>query len=198
MPLDGGGCRLYNAAVLAPPVLAHPSSRAIRLRGLHLFGLTLIFSCLLSAVAPASEVHFSPSGGVRQHLVRAIQGSQRSIDIAIYTFTARELAAALHAARARGVPIRVLVDREKLEEGGSIIRGLRRAGIAVRSLGVPDQSLMHHKFAIFDDRMVATGSYNWTYSAEHANFENLVVLDEPEVVARFQREFHHLWREARE
>jgi phosphatidylserine/phosphatidylglycerophosphate/cardiolipin synthase-like enzyme len=197
MPLDGGGCRLYNAAVLAPPELAHPSSRAIRLRGLPLFGSTLIFSCLLSAVAPASEVHFSPNGGVRQRLVRAIHESRHSIDIAVYHFTARELAQALYAAKARGVLVRVLVDRERLEEAGSIIRGLRRSGIAVRALGVQDQSLMHHKFAVFDEGLVATGSYNWTNSAEQANYENLVLLDEPEVVKRFQQEFRRLWQETR-
>ena len=84
-----------------------------------------------------------------------------------------------------------------MAEEGVIIRTLRRNGLAVRSLEVPGQSLMHHKFAIFEDRLVATGSYNWTNSAEHANCENLVILDEPEVIARFQREFHRLWRDAK-
>lgn len=156
--------------------------------------------CLLipEVAAPAPEVFLSPNGGVRQRLVRAIQGSERSIDIAVYSFTAAELAEALYAAKARGVRIRVLVDRERAEAGGSGIRGLRLNGVAVRSLGVPEQSLMHHKFAIFDDRLLVTGSYNWTNSAEQANYENLVVLDEPEVVARFQREFRRLWRKGKE
>jgi phosphatidylserine/phosphatidylglycerophosphate/cardiolipin synthase-like enzyme len=150
------------------------------------------------AAAPATEVYFSPNGGVRNRLVRAIEGSRRSIDIAVYNLTARELAEALHAAKARGVLVRVVVDRERFESGLSSLRGLRRDGIAVRSLGIPEQSLMHHKFAIFDDRLVATGSYNWTNSAEQANSENLVLLDEPEVVQRFQEEFRRLWREATE
>lgn len=197
-PLDAGGSGPYNAAVLAPPRLAHPSSRAIRLRGLRLFGLTLILSCLLSAVSPASEVYFSPNGGVRQRLVRAIQDSRKTIDIAVYNFTAYELADALYAAKARGVSIRVLVDREMAETGGSGVRGLRLNGIPVRSLGVPEQSLMHHKFAVFDERLVVTGSYNWTNSAERANYENLVVLEDPALVTRFQQEFGRLWSEAKE
>ncbi len=198
MSLDDGGCRLYNAVVLAPPELACPSSRAIQLRGLRLFGLALLLPFLLAPPAPASEVYFSPIGGVRQRLVRAIDGSQSSIDVAVYNLTARELAEALRAAKIRGVRIRVLVDRERLEAGLSSIRGLRASGIAVRSLGVPEQSLMHHKFAIFDDRLLVTGSYNWTNSAEHANYENLLVLDDPELVARFQQEFLRLWRKATE
>ncbi len=178
---------------------ATPSHSVTWLRGPRLLGLILLFSLLLSGIAaPASEVYFSPNGGARQRLVRAIEGSQRSIDIAVYNFTASELAEALYAAKSRGVRIRVLVDRERAEAGASGIRGLRLNGVAVRSLGVPEQSLMHHKFAVFDERLVVTGSYNWTNSAEHANYENLVVLEAPEVVSRFQQEFHRLWREARE
>jgi len=199
MPLDAGAPRHYNAAVLAPPELVCPSSRAIQIRGSRLFGLTLLLSVLAApSPAPASEVYFSPNGGARQRLVRAIEESRKTIDIAVYTFTAYELADALYAAKARGVHVRVLVDREMAETGGSGIRGLRLNGIPVRSLGVPEQSLMHHKFAVFDERLVVTGSYNWTNSAEHANYENLVVLEEPALVARFQLEFRRLWREAKE
>ena len=57
---------------------------------------------------------------------------------------------------------------------------------------------MHNKFAVFDERLVVTGSYNWTNSAEHANYENLVVLEEPALVSRYQQEFRQLWREAKE
>ena len=179
--------------------LASPSSSQFGLRGSRLFGLALLFSCLLAAAAAqASEVYFSPNGGARQCLVRAIQDSRNTIDIAVYSFTASELAEALYAAKARGVHVRVLVDREMAETGGSGVRGLRLNGITVRSLGVPEQSLMHHKFAVFDERLVATGSYNWTNSAEHANYENLVVLEEPALVSRFQQEFRRLWREANE
>lgn len=199
MPLDARGVRPYNARVRASHEATTPSASPLPVRGLRLLGLTLLYSLVISDIAVlAAEVYFSPKGGVRQRLVRAIETSQRSIDIAVYSFTAAELAEALYAAKARGVRVRVLVDREKAEAGGSGIRGLRLNGVAVRSLGVPEQSLMHHKFAVFDERLVATGSYNWTNSAEHANYENLVVLDEPEVVARFQREFRRLWREAKE
>lgn len=176
-----------------------PRQRVAGIRGSSVLGLAVL-TCLLipQLTAFASEVYFSPNGGVRRRLVRAIQESRRTIDIAVYNFTASELAEALYAAKARGVQIRVVVDREMAETGGSGIRGLRLNGVTVRSLGVPEQSLMHHKFAVFDERLVVTGSYNWTNSAEHANYENLVVLEDPEMVSRFQQEFRRLWQEARE
>lgn len=175
------------------------SPSAFGLRGSRLFGPSLLVFILFAvAVAPASEVYFSPNGGIRQRLVRAIQESRQSIDLATYTLTARELIEALAAASARGVRIRVLMDREKAEEGGPGIRALRGSGVPVRSLGVPELSLMHHKFAIFDGRLVLTGSYNWTHSAEVANYENVVLLDDPGVVNRFQEEFRRLWRASRD
>ena len=178
---------------------AGPRGRKSLLRAwcVRLLYLSLLLGVFVPALALGSEVYFSPGGGIRLRLLRAIEAARRSIDIAVYNFTAAELAEALYAAKARGVHIRILVDRENAEEG-YVIRGLRRHGLPVRTLGVPEQSLMHHKFAVFDDRLVATGSYNWTQSAEHANYENLVVLDEPEVVARFQQEFQRLWRDAKE
>jgi len=185
--------------VLAPPESACPSSRAIQFRGLRLFGLTLLFSRLLSAAAAqASEVCFSPNGGVPRGMVRAIQESGRSLDVAVYNITAVDLAEALSAAKVRGLRSWVLVDQEKAEEDRSGPRRLRGNGVAVCSPGVVERSLMHHKVAIFHARLVGAGADTLTNSAEHNYCESLVVLDEPVVLARFQREFRRLERAATE
>ena len=36
---------------------------------------------------------------------------------------------------------------------------------------------MHNKFAVIDDEIVLTGSFNWTSAAANNNQENLVVVD---------------------
>ena len=56
---------------------------------------------------------------------------------------------------------------------------------------------------IFTDREIAlplikalpllTGSYNWTFSANNRNDENLMVIDEPEIIEIFQNQFVNLW-----
>ena len=56
---------------------------------------------------------------------------------------------------------------------------------------------------IFTDREIAlplikalpllTGSYNWTFSANNRNDENLMVIDEPEIIEIFQNQFINLW-----
>jgi len=52
---------------------------------------------------------------------------------------------------------------------------------------------MHNKFAIIDNRILLTGSYNWTFSANNRNDENLMVIDDPEIIARYQNQFINLW-----
>jgi phosphatidylserine/phosphatidylglycerophosphate/cardiolipin synthase-like enzyme len=131
-------------------------------------------------------------------LLQAIRDARSSIDVAVYNFTSAELAQALFQARDRGVRVRLVLDRERYEEGGATILALRKSDLPVRAWGERGGSLMHHKFAVFDGRLVATGSYNWTNAAERANRENLVVLEDPRVVERFEREFQRLWRAARE
>jgi cardiolipin hydrolase len=52
---------------------------------------------------------------------------------------------------------------------------------------------MHHKFALFDDARLLTGSYNWTRSAADCNEENLIVTGDPRLVGPFRQEFDKLW-----
>ncbi|GAJ21443.1 unnamed protein product, partial [marine sediment metagenome] len=52
---------------------------------------------------------------------------------------------------------------------------------------------MHHKFAIIDNRLLLTGSYNWTFSAYNRNDENLMIIDDPEIIEIFQNQFVNLW-----
>jgi phosphatidylserine/phosphatidylglycerophosphate/cardiolipin synthase-like enzyme len=160
--------------------------------------LLLVLLAVPPSLGLAADVFFSPHGGARQRLLQAIRESRTSIDVAVYNFTSAELAEALFQARDRGVRVRLILDRERYEEGGATILALRKSDLPVRAWGERGEKLMHHKFAVFDGRLVATGSYNWTNAAERANRENLVILDDPRAVERFEREFSRLWRAARE
>lgn len=53
--------------------------------------------------------------------------------------------------------------------------------------------LMHNKFAVVDDSIVLTGSFNWTRSAEGANNENLLKITSPDLAAQYAEEFSELW-----
>jgi phosphatidylserine/phosphatidylglycerophosphate/cardiolipin synthase-like enzyme len=55
---------------------------------------------------------------------------------------------------------------------------------------------MHHKVLIIDERIVVTGSYNFSASAEKRNDENTLVIHNPEVAALFLAEYERVYATA--
>jgi len=54
--------------------------------------------------------------------------------------------------------------------------------------------IMHNKIAIIDGRILFTGSYNWSQSAEETNQENLLeFIDEEEIIKIYQERLDYLW-----
>ncbi|MEL6107167.1 MAG: phospholipase D-like domain-containing protein [Planctomycetota bacterium] len=141
----------------------------------------------------ASEAHFSPSDHCVSRIIRLFEQSQKSADICVFTITDDRIKDAILRADKRGIAIRVISDNHKATDLGSDVDELRRRGVPVRV----DQTEyhMHHKFAIFDDRELLTGSYNWTRSAAAHNEENFVITGDPGLVRSFQDEFDKLWKQ---
>ncbi len=139
-----------------------------------------------------AECHFSPGEDCRNRLERLVRGAKKSVDVCVFTITDNFLARALVDVHQRGVVVRVITDDDKAEDRGSDAFDLERAGIPVAL--DHDPSHMHHKFAIFDRRLLASGSYNWTRSAFSENRENVLVTDDRRLVGGFCDEFEDLWK----
>ena len=125
-------------------------------------------------------------------LIRTWIGRANStIEVAVYSFTQDTLADALVSAKNRGVAVRVLMDSETIDDSGSEYSRLKKLGISIKT----DSStgLMHDKFFVIDGRVVGTGSYNWTGSAEDDNAENLLVVRSTALGVRYLIEFNALW-----
>ena len=138
-----------------------------------------------------AEVHFSPGTECLDAILRLISQAAHRLDVCVFTISDDRIAEALLAAHRRGTSIRLLTDNDKLHDQGSDIKPLQAAGLSVRIDRTPNH--MHDKFAVADNRLVLTGSYNWTRSAALANLENLLVTDDVAVVQRYSQEFERLW-----
>ncbi|GGF01010.1 phospholipase D-like domain-containing protein [Hymenobacter cavernae] len=143
--------------------------------------------------AAHSEVFFSPGTACLDAILAFINHAAHRLDVCVFTISDDRIAEALLAAHRRGAAIRLLTDNDKLHDQGSDIKSLQAAGVPVRIDRTPNH--MHHKFAVADNRVVLTGSYNWTRSAALANLENLLVTDDATVVQRYSTEFERLWSE---
>lgn len=161
------------------------------------FVLTLTaLTLLVYPVGAKPELYFSPEGGGREAILRQINLSRQTIDLAIFDFTAGPVALALAEAAKRGVRVRIVADRRQAAGKHSEIPYLTGQQVPIRLLSGKGRGIMHHKFAVFDAKAVSTGSYNWTENAEHNNYENLLIEDAPELVTRFHSEFDRLWSRA--
>ena len=145
---------------------------------------------------------FSPLGKCSAYITREIEQAKKEILVAIYAFTSDELANSIVQARRRGVMVQVVIDREfDMSNAKSKAKFLEAQKILVKRIsgiksnaGEPDAGLMHQKFAVIDRRVVFTGSYNWTYSAETLNDENLLMFrDAGPLAEEYRRAFFRVW-----
>jgi phosphatidylserine/phosphatidylglycerophosphate/cardiolipin synthase-like enzyme len=143
-------------------------------------------------VPPLAEAHFSPGDDCRRRIVSLIGLARRTAEICVFTITDDRIAHALLEAHGRGVAIRIITDDDKMDDRGSDIEDLARAGISVRTDHTSHH--MHHKFAIFDGMFLVTGSYNWTFSAASFNEENIVVSNDGRLIQAFGATFERLWK----
>ena len=154
--------------------------------------LIIILSITISIFTLAkTEVYFSLYDNPQKAIIKNINGAEAFINIAMYTFTDKEIAASLIDAQGRGVKVRVYLDRSQIGSTYSISRLLVQEGLKVRISS--NNYIMHNKFAIIDNHLLLTGSYNWTSSANNRNDENLMVIDDPEIIEIFQNQFVNLW-----
>jgi len=126
-------------------------------------------------------------------LVHWIDSANSSVHVLIYSFTLDEVGKALVSALHRGIDVKVVFEKDQISQY-SEYGTLRAVGVPVKN--DTNSALMHDKIAIVDGRIVLTGSYNWSSTAEERNNENLLVIRDPTLAQRFEAEFQKIWRES--
>ncbi len=164
-----------------------------------LTGMVIVFLILLNSPSAAQicdpgeiEILFSPEDNCGSRILQTLNDAQESIDLAMYSFTNRILAQGLQQAKLRGVKVRVFMDGENRWQKFSKADYLIKQGIAVRFES--GKGLMHNKFCIVDERIVLTGSFNWTVYADLRNDENLTIIKSSEVAKVYKDKFEQLWQ----
>jgi phosphatidylserine/phosphatidylglycerophosphate/cardiolipin synthase-like enzyme len=125
------------------------------------------------------QVAFTPWDDGEGMVIAAINEAQRQILVQAFLFTSRRIAAALIAARGRGVEVLITADGEQTRgRKGNRVRELAAAGIPVWL--ETRYAAAHNKVMVIDagtrEATVITGSYNWTSNAQRANAENIVIV----------------------
>jgi phosphatidylserine/phosphatidylglycerophosphate/cardiolipin synthase-like enzyme len=132
---------------------------------------------------------FAPWDNIEALLVEAIDSARRQVLVQAYLLTSKKIATTLIVAHRRGVDVQILVDADQLAKvESSVAPVLAAAGIAVW-LETKYQNA-HNKIIVIDADMpgatVITGSFNFTWTAQHKNAENvLIARKNPALAARY-------------
>ncbi len=135
-------------------------------------------------------------------IVALLDAARETIDVAQFTFSVKALDEALLRAHARGVKVRLAIDKGQ-DQPGTAARRLADGGVTVRFVGgVPGTSgrpdgLQHAKFALIDDDVMLTGSNNWSSTGTSINEESTIVVRaaaEDPLRRGFACHFEVMWR----
>ena len=70
---------------------------------------------------------------------------------------------------------------------------------SIETVGIPNISRgdkLHHKFALIDNKIIVTGSHNWSAAANYTNDEALLIIDNSTIAKHFSQEFDRLYDDA--
>ena len=170
-------------------------------------------------------VQFSPTsrsegypGSVNGLIVDTVKKAKKSINMSLFVFSDQKIADAIQKRwnRLKDMELGLLIESRfasrnysemldfwgvellndscKYEMGNNIFKH------PVKNAGVPTLNggdMLHHKFAVVDDKKLIFGSQNWSAAANNTNDEFLVVIEDAKLAKQFTNEFERLNRNAR-
>ena len=141
----------------------------------------------------AVRVFYGPHGGFETVDARLVASARKSIDMAAYVLTDRALASALGAAAMRGVHVRIYIDGEETGRAGSAVELIAATPNLELRRKSRSRDLMHLKSYQVDGRVLRSGSANFSVSGEEYQDNDLIVIDSPAAVEKFEETFERLW-----
>ncbi len=158
-----------------------------------------------AASVPGGTANYFTGTGtdISSVIARTIDGARSSIQAALYELDLDNVARAFIAAHQRGVNVQILMDYSYafpnhdagVREGP--LQALIKAGVDVRVIrGFNTYGIQHNKFAVFDGRLLETGSMNWSENSNTADYNNVIFRGDPGLVKSFAGYWNWMWSSA--
>ncbi len=153
-----------------------------------IFFITILFlaspiSILSQERSTTWSVYFSPPGGCTEAIIKELDRSKTSVLVQAYSFTSAPIAKALLNAHKRRVEVEVILDKSQRREKYSSADFMANSGIPTKIDA--DHAIAHNKVIVIDGEVVITGSFNFTRAAEEKNAENLLVIRDKALAAKY-------------
>jgi len=147
--------------------------------------LLSVFVYTTTPAYPASpwEVCFTPGQNCTKVIVKTLSQAKTSIYVQAYSFTSAPIAKALLDAHKRGVHVEVILDKSNVTAKYSAAVFLLNQNIL--TFIDSQHAISHNKVMIIDEETVITGSFNFTKAAQQKNAENVLVINDKELAAKY-------------
>lgn len=189
--------RLLESVLTITSRSPHPDTAQRRPRSLNAFNL--------SPQAEAGFVGVLEGTAYYERLPEFIRAASASIKVAMFhaafpgpNHPTKLLLDELIAARARGVDVRVVLDRDRATDPymSTVIntkakRYLEDQGVECRF--DKEDVLLHSKYVVLDERLCILGSHNWSAGSYFAFDDLSFVVESPEMAAALVARFEQLW-----
>lgn len=156
----------------------------------------IIFNTLLFA----NTIFFMPIDGKKAEnkIFYTFTHAHKTIKIIMYTFTNKKLAKALKIASKHNVKITIIADEKEAKFKRSVIPNLA----AIKNINIyllhgkayRDGTFgkLHAKVSIIDNKIIITGSANYSYSAFFKNYEYIIFHYDKHLIKKFNWFFNYL------
>jgi phosphatidylserine/phosphatidylglycerophosphate/cardiolipin synthase-like enzyme len=139
------------------------------------------------------ESYYAPEDEISERVVALVEGARESVRFLAFSFTDDELGQAVKQQSKAGLVVQGVFEERGADTEYSEYGMMRRARPPLDVTTDGNPYIMHHKVFILDEETVVMGSYNFTENADQSNDENLLIIGDPGIAARFLEEFERVY-----
>jgi phosphatidylserine/phosphatidylglycerophosphate/cardiolipin synthase-like enzyme len=136
-------------------------------------------------------VFTSEDPALENAIVPIVKSATTSVRFLTFSFTDYPLADAMSQRAQAGVDVAGVFETVGSETEAAELRTLMCRKVPVKQDGNP--GFLHHKVIVVDERIVITGSMNFSTNAEESNDENVIIIDNAEIARLYLQEFERVW-----
>jgi phosphatidylserine/phosphatidylglycerophosphate/cardiolipin synthase-like enzyme len=141
------------------------------------------------------RVFFAPEDPTLGELRTVLSEAKTSIRFMTFSFTVEDIAEILQRQAAKKVTVRGIVEKSLARSPAA--RSLLTGSVPELEVRMDrNPRFLRHNCVIVDDRVVLLGSMNISFAGSTKNDENMIVIPDPALAAKFIEEFERLWKTA--
>ncbi len=146
-----------------------------------------------SVVVNGTEIHvlFAAEDEAMDYILPYLANAQSSIHFMAFSFTYDNMEDVITDRFENGVDVWGVFEKTGSSTEYSELGDMYCSNMKVRRDG--NGGFLHHKVVVVDERIVITGSLNFSDNANDSNDENVIIVDNADIAALYLQEFERVW-----